>query len=70
MEDTLFDNFGRYQGPALYAWNNAMFKKNDWIALAKISQSKKGENVLKVGRFGLGFLSVFHLTGMLLERSW
>lgn len=63
--EALFNNFSRFQGPALYAWNNALFKKNDWKALAKINQSSKTEDVLKVGRFGLGFLSVFHLTGKL-----
>lgn len=62
-EETLFKNFDEYQGPAMYAWNDAMFKRNDWRALAKINQSSKKEDALKVGRFGLGFLSVFHLTG-------
>ncbi len=65
-ENTMFKNFNQYQGPALYAWNNAIFKKNDWKALAKINRSSKKEDALKVGRFGLGFISVFHLTG----RSW
>lgn len=40
-----------------------MFEGKDWTALAKINQSSKKDDVLKVGRFGLGFLSVFHLTG-------
>ena len=40
-----------------------MFERGDWKALAKINRSSKKEDVLKVGRFGLGFLSVFHLTG-------
>jgi sacsin len=63
LRETLFKGFDEYQGPALYAWNDAMFQKDDWKALAKINQSSKKEDVLKVGRFGLGFLSVFHLTG-------
>lgn len=40
-----------------------MFKREDWKSLAKINRSSKKEDILKVGRFGLGFLSVFHLTG-------
>lgn len=60
-------NFGQYQGPALYAWNDATFEKHDWKALAKINQSPKKEDALKVGRFGLGFISVFHLTGNYIE---
>ena len=62
--DVMFDNFEKYQGPALYAWNDAVFKKNDWYSLGKISQSSKEKDVLKVGRFGLGFQSVFHITGL------
>lgn len=62
-DNTMFKNFSQYQGPALYAWNNAVFKKDDWLALAKIDRSSKKNDVLKVGRFGLGFISVFHLTG-------
>ena len=60
----MFDNFERYQGPALYAWNNGVFKREDWGSLCKINQSSKEEDALKVGRFGLGFMSVFHITGI------
>jgi len=61
---TLFTpNFRDYQGPALYAWNNAVFRKDDWQSLGKINQSSKENDGLKIGKFGLGFQSVFHLTG-------
>ena len=59
----MFENFEQYQGSALYSWNNAVFKKEDWKSLGKISQSSKEKDILKVGRFGLGFQSVFHITG-------
>ena len=59
----MFHNFENYQGPALYAWNDAVFREKDWTSLGKINQSSKEEDVLKVGRFGLGFQSVFHITG-------
>lgn len=64
--DLLFEKekFAPFQGPALYAWNDAKFKGNDWKCLAKISNGSKEDDVLKIGKFGLGFLSVFHLTGM------
>ena len=65
-DDLLEDGLSQYQGPALYAWNDAVFKKEDWKCLAKIEQSGKEEEVLKVGRFGLGFLSVFHITGIIM----
>ena len=59
------DELAQYQGPALYAWNNAVFEEEDWKGLAKIEQSIKEKEALKIGRFGLGFLSVFHVTGNL-----
>ena len=62
-EDLYDSGLSNYQGPALYAWNDAVFKKEDWKFLGKIEQSGKKKEVLKVGRFGLGFLSVFHMTG-------
>ena len=65
IDDVMFPNFEKYQGPALYAWNNAVFEKKDWYSLAKISDSSKKDDVSKSGRFGLGFQSVFHITGMI-----
>ena len=63
------------QGPALYAWNNAMFKEEDWEHYGKMEDSSKEKDALKVGRFGVGFLSVFHITGMVcfsytLSTTW
>ena len=52
------------QGPALYAYNNARFTEEDWMGIRLVSDSIKVEDPMKVGRFGLGFKSVFHMTGM------
>ena len=49
--------------PSLYAYNNANFTDDDWDGLISLGISGKSKNALKVGRFGLGFKSVFHLTG-------
>ena len=43
-----------------------MFKDNDWEYFGKMEDSSKEKDVLKVGRFGVGFLSVFHITGIVL----
>ncbi|PIK37011.1 putative sacsin-like [Apostichopus japonicus] len=51
-----------FQGPALCSWNNAVFTEQDWKGIQTPSQSGKKNNVLKVGRFGIGFSSVYHLT--------
>ena len=51
------------QGPALYASNNAMFTPEDWTGIRMLCDSIKVKDPMKVGRFGLGFKSVFHMTG-------
>ena len=52
------------QGPALYSYNNALFTQADWKGIRLVCDSVKVEDPMKVGRFGLGFKSVFHMTGM------
>jgi len=52
-----------FQGPALLSWNNAEFSDEDWGTISKIYQSLKDKDPMKVGRFGLGFISVYHITG-------
>jgi len=51
------------QGPALCVYNNAQFTKEDWQGIQMINRSVKEFDPVKIGRFGLGFKSVFHITG-------
>ncbi|KAL3867069.1 hypothetical protein ACJMK2_044302 [Sinanodonta woodiana] len=51
-----------FQGPGLCVYNNEIFTEKDWDGVTKINSSVKEHDLLKVGRFGLGFKSVFHLT--------
>ena len=53
----------KFQGPALLSWNNAQFTENDWKSISKIHRSLKETDPMKVGRFGLGFISIHHITG-------
>ena len=53
----------KFQGPALYAYNDATFKPEDWEGIQNLMQSNKKNDPLKVGRFGIGFNSVYHITG-------
>jgi hypothetical protein len=53
----------KFQGPALYCFNNAVFEKQDWDGIQNLMRSNKKEDPLKVGRFGIGFNSVYHITG-------
>jgi len=47
----------------LYVYNNAVFTPEDWHGIQEIARSRKKDDPLKVGRFGIGFNSVYHITG-------
>ena len=51
----------------MYAQNNALFKDSDWENLERLMRSSKKDDPLKVGRFGIGFNSVYHMTGKYLN---
>ena len=51
------------QGPALISANDAKFSEEDWQGIQKPQQSIKADDPFKVGRFGIGFNSVYHITG-------
>ncbi|XP_077871817.1 sacsin isoform X4 [Ictidomys tridecemlineatus] len=56
-------DMAQYQGSALYVYNNAVFTPEDWHGIQEIARSRKKDDPLKVGRFGIGFNSVYHITG-------
>ena len=50
------------QGPALLAYNNATFTDGDLKNISRLAGATKKEDLEKIGRFGLGFSSVYHFT--------
>ncbi|TCD64785.1 hypothetical protein EIP91_003622 [Steccherinum ochraceum] len=61
--DTLLhEALGDAQGPALLAYNNAQFLNEDWVALQRIHQSSKRTDTSKIGKYGIGFRSCYHIT--------
>ena len=50
------------QGPALLFYNNAVFTDDDLKNISKLAGATKKEDLEKIGRFGLGFSSVYHFT--------
>ena len=58
----LAEELSKCQGPALWAYNDAMFSESDFENINKLAGETKKEDLDKVGRFGLGFNSVYHLT--------
>ncbi|XP_026768484.3 sacsin-like [Pangasianodon hypophthalmus] len=55
---------GKYQGPALYAFNDADFTEEDWEGIQRAGRSIKHDDPTKVGRFGIGFNSIYHVTDL------
>ncbi|XP_061648416.1 sacsin isoform X1 [Phyllopteryx taeniolatus] len=56
------DALGSFQGPALYSYNNAPFTDEDWQGIQAVGRSIKRNDPTTVGRFGIGFNSVYHIT--------
>ncbi|XP_052286635.1 sacsin-like [Dreissena polymorpha] len=50
------------QGPALWVYNDALFSEDDLIAITKLNGGTKQFDTTKIGKFGLGFCSVYNLT--------
>ena len=61
-ERLLTEELAKCQGPALWAYNDVMFSDDDFENINKLAGETKKEDLDKVGRFGLGFNSVYHLT--------
>ena len=50
------------QGPALWAYNDALFSNDDLKNIIKLSGATKESDTTKIGKFGLGFCAVYNLT--------
>uniref|UniRef100_A0A670ZG50 Sacsin/Nov domain-containing protein n=1 Tax=Pseudonaja textilis TaxID=8673 RepID=A0A670ZG50_PSETE len=50
------------QGPALWAQNDALFTEADFSNITKLGAATKEHQEDKIGRFGLGFCTVYHMT--------
>ena len=53
----------QFTGPALLSYNNAPFKEEDWEGIQTTYRSIKANNPHTIGKFGIGFNSVYHITG-------
>ncbi|XP_060192900.1 uncharacterized protein LOC132622327 isoform X2 [Lycium barbarum] len=63
-ESLLSDKLAQWQGPALLAYNDAVFSEDDFVSISRIGGSSKHGQAWKTGRFGVGFNSVYHLTDL------
>ncbi|XP_024139292.1 sacsin isoform X1 [Oryzias melastigma] len=62
VESLWSPDMAQHQGAAMYVYNNAVFTVEDWNGIQEIARSRKRDDPLKVGRFGIGFNSVYHIT--------
>nr|XP_022332264.1 sacsin-like isoform X2 [Crassostrea virginica] len=56
------DEMKKCQGPALWVFNDALFTQKDLENITKLSGATKADDLTKIGKFGLGFCSVYNLT--------
>ncbi|CAF0906303.1 unnamed protein product, partial [Didymodactylos carnosus] len=54
----------QFQGRALWAYNNALFTENDFQNLIRLGAATKENDLSKIGKFGLGFNSVYNVTDL------
>ena len=57
-----FPGMANSYGPALLFYNNAEFTEEDFENIRKISGETKVKKSSKIGKFGVGFCSVYHIT--------
>jgi hypothetical protein len=48
--------------PSLIFWNDAQFQDKDFVGIRKVGRGSKQGSSEKIGRFGLGALSMYHFT--------
>jgi sacsin len=53
-----------FNGPSLYAYNDKPFKEGDFANICKLGGGGKKNSLDKIGKFGLGFNSVYHYTDL------
>ena len=61
-QSLLYPRMLQCHGPALVVHNDASFTKNDFTNITKLAGETKVDKPLKIGKFGVGFCSVYHIT--------
>ena len=57
-----FPGMSQSHGPALVIHNNTVFSDEDFENITKLAGGTKQGKHLKIGKFGIGFCSVYHIT--------
>ena len=59
-----FPGMANSYGSALLFYNNAEFTEEDFESIRKIAGETKLSKPLKIGKFGIGFCSIYHITNV------
>ena len=67
-----FSGMSKCHGPALVVHNNAVFTGEDFQNITKLAGATKQNKPLKIGKFGVGFCSVYHITDVpsFVSKDW
>ena len=58
----LYPGMAECFGPSLIVHNNAVFTDEDFQSITRLAATTKQNKPLKIGTFGVGFCSVYHIT--------
>ena len=61
-DSLLYQGMAECHGPALLVHNSATFSDEDFENITKLAGATKEDKPLKIGKFGIGFCSVYHIT--------
>ena len=61
-DNLIFEGMAKCHGPALIVQNNQTFSDDDFSNIQKLAGATKQDQPLKIGKFGVGFCSVYHIT--------
>ena len=61
-KELFFPGMGDSHGPALIVHNNKTFSDDDFKNITQLAGGTKQNKPLKIGKFGIGFCSVYHIT--------
>ena len=62
VNELFFQGMAQSHGPALVVHNNKAFSEEDFQNITKLAGATKEGKHLKIGKFGVGFCSVYHIT--------
>ncbi len=61
--ETLIDEgMALCNGPCLWIFNNELFSQEDWENIVKVGSASKENKAKMIGKFGLGFNAVYHVS--------